>query len=330
MDSLIPPLRRPVTPAAAHLEILGHHAVGPVHLCRDVRRPGRGRRLVRAAAGRAVRCRRGDPRRRRRPDDLALGDHGIARRAAGDVDRDRVRRARPLPIIWRCAGPRGATSAIGVVALVILVGGWDLLSRALGREVTPGFMGEVLKSAQADGALWLLVIAFCVAAPMSEEIFSPAGFSTAAGRNRSARACAGAILLSSLVWTSLHLQYDWFFFGEVFSIGLLLGWLRYRTQLDLADGGPARPQQSRGDGAEHSGWRDIPDLSNWKPRCSDQRAEFPCRQPRLPTPPPLPVVQRPPRTLDFGAPALTGLLILRRRCLSVMIAVVGLLRLPGG
>ena len=61
---------------------------------------------------------------------------------------------------------------VGVAALAILVGGWDLLSRALGREVTPGFMGDVLKSAQADGALWLLVIAFCVAAPMWEEIFS--------------------------------------------------------------------------------------------------------------------------------------------------------------
>ena len=61
---------------------------------------------------------------------------------------------------------------IGVVSLAVLVGGWDLLSRALGREVTPGFMGEVLKSAQADGALWLLVIAFCVAAPISEEFLA--------------------------------------------------------------------------------------------------------------------------------------------------------------
>jgi hypothetical protein len=26
----------------------------------------------------------------------------------------------------------------------------------------------------------------------------------------------------------MHLQYDWFFLGEVFSIGLLLGYLRYR------------------------------------------------------------------------------------------------------
>src|SRR5712664_233070 len=61
---------------------------------------------------------------------------------------------------------------IGAIALAVLVGGWDLLSRSLGREVTPGFMGDVLKSAQADGALWLLAIAFCVAAPMSEEIFA--------------------------------------------------------------------------------------------------------------------------------------------------------------
>ena len=116
---------------------------------------------------------------------------------------------------------------IGVAALVILVGGWDLLSRALGREVTPGFMGDVLKSAQADGALWLLVIAFCVAAPMWEEIFSR-GF-LYRGWSESRLGVAGAIFLSSLAWTSLHLQYDWFFFGEVFSIGLLLGYLRYRT-----------------------------------------------------------------------------------------------------
>src|SRR5438874_2975891 len=50
--------------------------------------------------------------------------------------------------------------ALGLGALVLLVVAWDLLSRATGREITPGFMGEVLKSAQADGALWLLLIAF--------------------------------------------------------------------------------------------------------------------------------------------------------------------------
>jgi membrane protease YdiL (CAAX protease family) len=115
---------------------------------------------------------------------------------------------------------------IGVVALFVLVMGWDLLSRATGREVTPGFMGEVLQSARADGALWLLVIAFTVAAPVTEEFFAR-GF-LYRGWSESSLGTAGAILLSSLVWTALHLQYDWFFFGEVFSIGLLLGYLRFR------------------------------------------------------------------------------------------------------
>ena len=116
---------------------------------------------------------------------------------------------------------------IGIVSLALLVGGWDTVSRALGREVTPGFMGEVLKSARADGALWLLVVAFCIAAPLSEEILSR-GF-LYRGWSESRLGVVGAIILSSLAWTSLHLQYDWFFFGEIFSIGLLLGYLRYRS-----------------------------------------------------------------------------------------------------
>ena len=116
---------------------------------------------------------------------------------------------------------------IGIAALVVLVGGWDLLSRALGREVAPGFMGDVLKSAQADGALWLLVLAFCVAAPMWEEIFCARISLPRLVESRPG--VPGAIFLSSLAWTSLHLQYDWFFFGEVFSIGLLFGYLRYRA-----------------------------------------------------------------------------------------------------
>jgi membrane protease YdiL (CAAX protease family) len=116
---------------------------------------------------------------------------------------------------------------IGVVAMVALVMGWDLVSRVLGREVQPGFMGDVLKSAQADGSVWLLLIAFCVAAPISEELLAR-GF-LYRGWSESFLRVPGAILLSSLAWTALHMQYNWFFFGEIFSIGLLLGYLRYRS-----------------------------------------------------------------------------------------------------
>jgi uncharacterized protein len=119
-----------------------------------------------------------------------------------------------------------ASLGIGVVALFVLVMGWDTLSRATGREVEPGFMGEVLKSARDDGALWLLVVSFCVAAPVTEEFFAR-GF-LYRGWSESFLGPVGAIILSSMVWTGLHLQYDWYFLGEVFSIGVLLGYLRYR------------------------------------------------------------------------------------------------------
>jgi len=117
--------------------------------------------------------------------------------------------------------------ALGTVSLIVLVVGWDLLSRALGRDSSPGFMLDVLKSAQADGALWLLVIAFCVAAPMTEEFFAR-GF-LYRGWSESFLRPWGAIVLSSAVWTAMHMQYDWFFFGEIFSIGLLFGYFRYRS-----------------------------------------------------------------------------------------------------
>jgi uncharacterized protein len=142
----------------------------------------------------------------------------------GSRSGSRARRfADYLALRW----PSWTNLLIGVAALFALVMGWDQISRLAGREVEPGFMGDVLRSARADGALWLLVVAFCVAAPITEEFFAR-GF-LYRGWSESVLRPTGAIILSSLVWTALHLQYDWFFLGEVFSIGLLLGYLRYRS-----------------------------------------------------------------------------------------------------
>jgi membrane protease YdiL (CAAX protease family) len=117
---------------------------------------------------------------------------------------------------------------LGALGLAVIVIGWDVLSRSTGRDVQPGFMGDVLKSAQADGALWLLLIAFCVAAPITEELFAR-GF-LYRGWSESLLGPVGAILLSSAAWTALHLQYNWYFFGEIFCIGVWLGFLRWRFQ----------------------------------------------------------------------------------------------------
>lgn len=117
--------------------------------------------------------------------------------------------------------------AMGVASLIVLMIACEIISRLAGRESSPGFMMEVLKTARADGALWLLVIAFCVAAPMMEEFFAR-GF-LYRGWSESFLRPIGAIILSSAVWTVMHLQYDWFFLGQIFSIGLLFGYLRYRS-----------------------------------------------------------------------------------------------------
>jgi hypothetical protein len=116
---------------------------------------------------------------------------------------------------------------LGVIGLVVLVEGWDLVSKVSGREVQPEFMIDVLKSAQNDHVVWLLVIAISVAAPIAEEFFAR-GF-LYRGWSESFLKVPGAIALSSLAWTSLHLQYDWYFFGEVFCIGLWFGYMRYRS-----------------------------------------------------------------------------------------------------
>ncbi len=121
---------------------------------------------------------------------------------------------------WRMLGA-------GIASLALLMAGWEIVSRVAGRESSPGFMMDVLKTARADGALWLLVFAFCVAAPITEEFFAR-GF-LYRGWSESFLRPLGAILLSSAVWTAMHLQYNWFFLGQVFSIGLLFGYLRYRS-----------------------------------------------------------------------------------------------------
>lgn len=116
---------------------------------------------------------------------------------------------------------------IGVIGLVVVLVAWELLSDLIGHESSPGFMSDVVKSAHGDGALWLLIFAFCVAAPISEEFFAR-GF-LYRGWSETPLGPVGAIILSSLAWTSLHLQYQWYFFAEVFTLGLWFGYLRYRS-----------------------------------------------------------------------------------------------------
>jgi membrane protease YdiL (CAAX protease family) len=114
----------------------------------------------------------------------------------------------------------------GAAGLLLLVLAWETMSRALGREATPGFMSDLLKSGRDKGAAAAMLFAFAVAAPMSEEVLAR-GF-LYRGWSESFLRVPGAILLSSLLWTAVHMQYDFYFLAEVFSIGVWFGYMRYR------------------------------------------------------------------------------------------------------
>ena len=116
---------------------------------------------------------------------------------------------------------------LGAVGLIVIVLAWEVVSRSLGREATPGFMTDLLKSGRDKGGALLLLFAFSVAAPMSEEVLAR-GF-LFRGWSESFLRVPGAILLSSLVWTAVHIQYDFYFLAEVFCIGVWFGYMRYRA-----------------------------------------------------------------------------------------------------
>jgi hypothetical protein len=88
----------------------------------------------------------------------------------------------------------------------------------------PEFMVEAYQTA---GFLPLLWVALVVAAPLGEE-FIFRGF-LFRGLQASRIGVPGAVLISSLAWTVIHLQYDLYALTWIFLTGLLFGAARART-----------------------------------------------------------------------------------------------------
>lgn len=100
----------------------------------------------------------------------------------------------------------------------------DLIMLLTGREVVREFMIEIYRTATNLPLLW---IALVVAAPLFEE-FLFRGFLFRGWLNTRLGA-TGTILLTSALWTAIHLQYDMVDLSVVFVYGILLGLARYRT-----------------------------------------------------------------------------------------------------
>jgi uncharacterized protein len=117
---------------------------------------------------------------------------------------------------------RDVIIAVGGLALVILI--VDAVTLALGRELVPAFQLQIHRTAAAEGALISLWLALIVVAPVGEELLFR-GF-LFRGFVREPREALPGILAISLIWSLLHIQYDWFGASQVFALGMLLGYVR--------------------------------------------------------------------------------------------------------
>jgi len=125
--------------------------------------------------------------------------------------------------------PRGRDIAIGAVALAIVLMISGLAASASGQEM-PEFMTQTFATARAAGMIPLFAFSFVVLPPVQEELMFRGllyrGLAPAIGP-------APTIALTAAVWSVIHLQYDWFFVGEIFALGLTLGWIRWKSDSTL-------------------------------------------------------------------------------------------------
>jgi uncharacterized protein len=114
-----------------------------------------------------------------------------------------------------------------LACLAVILPAFDLLSWLTGRELLPPFMVKVYEAARDGGAIALLLFAAVIAAPIGEEIMFR-GF-LFRGWSASQLGGTGTILLTSAIWAGIHVQYDWFGIMQVFCLGLVFGWVRWRS-----------------------------------------------------------------------------------------------------
>jgi len=100
----------------------------------------------------------------------------------------------------------------------------DALTSVLGKPIISDFMVSAYKTAYFTPLLWL---AFIIAAPLYEEILFR-GFMFK-GFENSRAGPIGAVIITALAWSALHIQYDILIIANIFAGGLLLGWARLKT-----------------------------------------------------------------------------------------------------
>jgi uncharacterized protein len=128
-----------------------------------------------------------------------------------------------LALVW----PSLRSVTGGILGIVLIIAVSDAALFVSGRAIVSPFQVVSYTTAAAEGWLPLMFIATVLVAPAGEEILFRGYLFR--GFVRSERSAWLAIVVISLLWAGLHLQYDWTGLAEIFATGLFLGWVRWRA-----------------------------------------------------------------------------------------------------
>jgi uncharacterized protein len=111
-----------------------------------------------------------------------------------------------------------------ILISLLYIASSDTLTFALGRPIVPDYVVAVYSSIKN---VWVLWLALLVTGPIFEEVFFR-GF-LFSGLSSSFIRPLGAIILSSIAWASIHMQYDLFVIALIFGQGLIFGAARFAS-----------------------------------------------------------------------------------------------------
>ncbi|BAT60260.1 CAAX amino terminal protease self- immunity [Variibacter gotjawalensis] len=114
---------------------------------------------------------------------------------------------------------------VGLAILAILLPLGDLTSWLAGRPIIPDFMINIYRSGRETGTFWIAATAIVIAAPIFEEVLFR-GFMFR-GLSVSRLGITGAIVVPSLIWAAMHIQYELFNIVQIFVIGCVFAWVRW-------------------------------------------------------------------------------------------------------
>ena len=112
---------------------------------------------------------------------------------------------------------------LGIITLFALLA--ELLAHLAGWPYMSDFMVEAYTTSYFPPLFWIALI---VVAPLFEEVFFR-GF-LFEGFQHSRVGPGGAVFLTALAWTILHVQYGGYELGTIFALGVIFGIARWKTQ----------------------------------------------------------------------------------------------------